>query len=122
MASPDGVNAQGSPPGLRELLEQFEGQLADGFERLVAGEGFAELLVGMTENTVALSKMNADGWDLWWRALRLPARPDIDRLARQLGRTEDKLELLLQAVERLQDAASLRDQGREPAVSWPPAR
>jgi hypothetical protein len=117
MASPDGVTSPGVPPGLRELLERFEGHVAEGFERLVAGEGFAELLVGMTENTVAIWRMNADTWDLWWRALRLPARPDIDRLARQLARTEDKLELVLQAVERLQDTTSPRDESREPAVS-----
>jgi hypothetical protein len=84
-------------------MEGFEGQLAEGMERFVAGEGFAELLVSMTQNTVAVWKLSADFWDLVWRRLRLPGRPDIDRLARQLARTEDKLELLLQAVERLQD-------------------
>jgi len=105
MASAAGGTTTSMPNGLRELFEQFENQLAQGFERFVAGEGFSELLVGMTENTVAIWKMNADSWDLVWRALRLPARPDIDRLARQLARTEDKLEFLLQAVERLQDTA-----------------
>jgi hypothetical protein len=92
------------PGGVGELIEQFEGQLAAGFERMVAGEGFAELLVGMTENTVGIWKISADAWDLVWRALRLPGQTDINRLAHQLARTEDKLELLLQAVERLQDA------------------
>jgi hypothetical protein len=84
-------------------MEGFEGQLAEGMERFVAGGGFAELLVGMTENTVAAWRMSADVWDSVWRSLRLPGRGDIDRLAGQLARTEDKLELLLQAVERLQD-------------------
>ena len=35
-------------------------------------------------------------------AVRLAGRGDIDRLARQLRRSEDKLELVLQAVERLE--------------------
>ena len=100
---PEGL-LRDAPDGLRGLMEEFEGQLAQGMERLVAGEGFSELLVAMTENTVAVWRMSADAWDLVWRGLRLPGRADIDRLARQLARTEDKLELLLQAVERLQDS------------------
>jgi hypothetical protein len=112
MASPDDGLANGAsngmpsrnPDRLRGLVEEFEGQLTQGMERFVGGEAFAELLVGMTENTVAVWRMSADVWDSVWRGLRLPGRSDIDRLARQLARTEDKLELLLQAVERLQDA------------------
>jgi hypothetical protein len=104
MANSGGIAVPAIPLGLRGLADQFEGQLAQGVERMVAGEGFAELLAGMTENTVAIWKIGADSWDLVWRAVRLPARPDFDRLARQLARTEDKLELLLQAVEQLQDA------------------
>jgi hypothetical protein len=38
-----------------------------------------------------------------WSNLRLAGRRDITRLGRQLGRTEDKLELVLQEVERLRD-------------------
>jgi hypothetical protein len=72
-------------------------------ERMVAGEGFSELLVGITENTVAMWRISADVWDALWRSLRLAGRSDIDRLAGQVARTEDKLELLLQAVEALQD-------------------
>jgi hypothetical protein len=112
MADPeDGLDRRASnglpgraPAGLRGLMDEFEGQLAHGMERFVGGEAFAELLVGMTENTFAVWRMSADAWDLLWRGLRLSGRSDIDRLARQLARTEDKLELLLQAVERLQDA------------------
>jgi hypothetical protein len=106
MADLGTVTLPAIPLDVRGLMEQFEGQLSQGFERMVAGEGFAELLVGMTENTVAIWKISADSWDLVWRAVHLPARPDFDRLARQLARTEDKLELLLQAVERLQDATN----------------
>jgi hypothetical protein len=112
MADPeDGLDRRASnglpgraPAGLRGLMDEFEGQLANGMERFVGGEAFAELLVGMTENTFAVWRRSADVWDSLWRGLRLSGRSDIDRLARQLARTEDKLELLLQAVERLQDA------------------
>jgi BMFP domain-containing protein YqiC len=61
-----------------------------------------------TANTVALTRISADVMDIALRNLRLAGRSDIDRLARQLARTEDKLELLLQTVERLEDA---RDRG-----------
>jgi hypothetical protein len=87
---------------LREVIEELEAQTAEAMEQLVAGEGFSELLSRTTENFVALSKLNSDFWDLVVRNLRIAGRADIDRLARQLGRTEDKLELLLQAVERLE--------------------
>ena len=59
----------------------------------------------MTENTVALTKIGSDILDLTLRNLRLAGRQDVTRLARQLGRTEDKLERLLQEVERLHDRA-----------------
>jgi hypothetical protein len=101
-AVPNGMG-WGAPGDMRDVMAGFEGQLAEGMERLVAGEGFSELLVGITENTVAMWKISADIWDSVWRALRLPGRTDIDRLAGQLARTEDKLERLLQEVERLQD-------------------
>lgn len=41
--------------------------------------------------------------DLVLRHLRIVGRSDIIRLARQLNRTEDKLELVLQRIEELQD-------------------
>jgi hypothetical protein len=87
----------------RGWLQSFEGEAATGMERLVAGEGFAELLVRVAENAAALSKLNADFWDLVLRNLRLVGRADIERLARQMTSTEDKLERLLQAVEPIQD-------------------
>jgi len=41
--------------------------------------------------------------DLVLRNLRVASRQDINRLTRALGRTEDKLEQVLQEVERLRD-------------------
>ena len=94
-----------NPPGvLREAIAAVESQFADRMERWVAGEGFSTLLVAVTENYVAMWKLNADLWDSTWRVLRVPGRADLDRLAAQMARTEDKLEMVLQAVEALQDA------------------
>lgn len=86
---------------LRGWHEGFESEAAAGAERLVAGEGFAELLVQLTENAVAVSRITADVWDLAVRNMRLAGHADIDRLARQLARSEDKIELLLQGIEQL---------------------
>jgi hypothetical protein len=88
-------------PFLR-LMEDIEGQTAEAMEELVAGEGFTELLTSVAENVVALAKIRADMGDLVVRNLRIAGQADINRLARQLARTEDTLELVLQAVERLE--------------------
>jgi hypothetical protein len=81
--------------------EEAEAQTARAFEQLVSRDSFGELLARMTENVVALTKLSSDFFDLVLRNLRIAGRQDVTRLARQLGRTEDKLELLLQEVERL---------------------
>lgn len=72
-------------------------------EQLVQRNAFGELLAMATENVVALAKISADVGDLTVRNLRLAGRRDIARLGQQLARTEDKLETVLQEVERLQD-------------------
>jgi hypothetical protein len=94
--------------GLAERALASEAKASRATEQLVASQGFSELFVRCTENVVALWKLSADAWDLAVRGLRLAGRVDIDNLARQLARTEDKLELLLQAVERLEADASRR--------------
>jgi hypothetical protein len=88
---------------MRRVMEDLEMQSARAMEELVAGEGFGELMARFTANTVALTKISGDVMDLMLRNFRIAGRTDIDRLARQLARTEDKLELLLQAMERLED-------------------
>jgi hypothetical protein len=52
-----------------------------------------------------LTKIAFDVADLIVRNLRLAGRADIDRLGRQLARTEDKLELVLQEIEALRAEA-----------------
>ena len=89
---------------LRQLMEDIEAQTAVAMEQLVAGEGFTELLSNVTENVLAMSKIRSDVRDLMLRRMRIAGQADINRLARQLARTEDKLELVLQAVERLEDS------------------
>ena len=84
----------------RRLYEEAESRVAKAAERVVSRDSFGELLAMATENVVALTRMSFDALDLVWSNLRLAGRRDITRLGRQLGRTEDKLELVLQEVER----------------------
>jgi hypothetical protein len=90
----------------RRLYEEAETRTGQAFEQLVSRDSFGELLARVTENVVGITKIATDAFDLILRNLRLAGRQDITRLARQLARTEDKLELLLQEVERLQDSGS----------------
>jgi hypothetical protein len=106
----------------RRLYEDAEARVAEAAERVVSRESFGELLAVATENVVALTRMGFDAMDLVWSNLRLAGRRDIIRLARQIGRTEDKLEQVLQEVERLReqlDASS--DNGAKPTAGAKPA-
>jgi hypothetical protein len=88
---------------VQRLYEEAEKQTAQAFEGLVSRGSFGELLARMTENVVGLTKISTDAFDLILRNLRLAGRQDVTRLARQIGRAEDKLELVLQEVERLNE-------------------
>ena len=104
MADPPSRESTPSPDEqVRRLYEGAETETAEAMEQLVAGHGFGELLARMTENLVALTKLGSDVGDLVLRNLRIVGRSDIIRLASQLNRTEDKLELVLQRIEELQD-------------------
>jgi hypothetical protein len=96
---------------VRRLYEEAESRFAKAAERMVSRESFGELLAMATENVVALTRIGFDAMDLVWSNLRLAGRRDVTRLARQLGRTEDKLELVLQEVERLRDRIERQDGG-----------
>ncbi len=99
---------------LRALYEKVESQTASAMEELVAKPGFGRLLAMSGENVAALARIGADTADAVLRNLRIAGRADITRLARQLHRTEDKVERLLQEVEALRDqlAASEDTQDR----------
>jgi hypothetical protein len=101
----------------RRLYEEAEARVAKAAERVVSRDSFGELLAMATENVVALTRMSFDALDLVWSNLRLAGRRDITRLGRQLGRTEDKLEHVLQEVERLRDEVA-----RERSAPTPAAR
>jgi hypothetical protein len=88
---------------LRELYERAESSTASAFEDIVANRSFGALLALGAENVAALSRIWLDGMDLVLRNMRLAGRADIVGLARQLRRTEDKLERVLQEVEHLRD-------------------
>jgi uncharacterized membrane protein YgcG len=88
---------------VKRLYEDTEKRTARAFEDLVARDSFGELLARVTENVVGVVKLSTDAFDLVLRNLRLAGRQDITRLGRQLGRTEDKLELVLQQIENLQE-------------------
>ncbi len=99
---------------IRALYEQAESRTAKAFEELVSKPSFGALLARSAENVAALSRIGADLADLALRNLRIAGRADITRLARQLQRTEDKLERVLQEVEQLGDELGHRGAGGGP--------
>jgi hypothetical protein len=110
-------NGTGSPEEqVRALFEEAESGAAKAFEQLVAKPSFGRLLALSAENAAALSRIGFDAADLVWRNLRLAGRADIVRLSRQLHRTEDKLERVLQEVESLRDEVA-HDRREEEARS-----
>ena len=88
---------------VRALYEQAESETATALEQLVSKPSFGRLMAVSAENVAALSRIGSEIADLVLRNLRLAGRADVVRLARQLHRTEDKLERLLQEVETLRD-------------------
>ena len=88
---------------LRALYENAESTASRAFEQAVSTPSFGALLARSAENVAALTRMGSDAADLVLRNLRVASRSDITRLARQLHRTEDKLERVLQEVEALRD-------------------
>jgi hypothetical protein len=123
----DKTKNDGSPPPtpdqeVRRLYEEAEGRFAKAAERVVSRDSFGELLAQMTENAVALARIGNEAMDLVLRNLRVAGRQDINRLSRALGRTEDKLEQVLQEVEALRDQVSTSGNGPAPDDKPAPAR
>ena len=112
---------------VRRLYEQAESSTAKAYEDLVASPSFGEILARVTENAMGVIRISNSTFDLLVRNLRLAGRPDLVRLGRQLARTEDKLEHVLQEVERLHDRlealAQPHENGRgEPRAGGPGPR
>jgi hypothetical protein len=86
---------------VQRLYSEAEAQVSKAMEDLVSRDSFSSLLVRVTENVMGMTQIANGAIDLVIRNLRLAGRPDLTRLARQIARTEDKLEMVLQEVERL---------------------
>jgi hypothetical protein len=113
----DGRNGAQSPEEqVRALYEEAESNTAKAFEEMVSKPSFGRLVALSAENTAAVTRIGFDTVDLLWRNLRLAGRADIVRLSRQLRRTEDKLERVLQEVESLRDELK-RERSEEEARS-----
>jgi len=101
------------------MFREGEAAFAKLTEQLVRREAFGEVLARTTENVMALTKIAFDVGDTVVRSLRLAGRADINRLGRQLARTEDKLEALLQEVEALRAENRVAHQPGEPHATEP---
>jgi hypothetical protein len=119
--------AQDSPSPeaqVRALYEEAESRTAQAFEELVSKPSFGLVMARSAENIAALTRIGADLADGVLRNLRIAGRADVTRLSRQLHRTEDKLERVLQEIEALRDElverkAKSSGNGSDPS---PPAR
>ena len=103
--------AQSPEEQVRALFEEAESSASKAFEQLVGKPSFGQLMALSAENVAALTRMGFDAVDLLWRNLRLAGRADVVKLSRQLHRTEDKLERVLQEVESLRDELA-RERGK----------
>ena len=114
------MNSRPSPTEeVQRLYEEAESRTAKAMETLVARDSFGELLAKVTENVMSLTKIGNEAMDMAVRNLRVAGRQDLIRLGRQLARTEDKLELVLQEVEQLQDELRASRNGDAPPGKAP---
>lgn len=91
----------------KAAYETQEKQASKALEELVSSQGFAEGLAMVTSNVAAMARIGSVGLDQVVRMTSLAGRSDIARLGRQLARTEDKLEQVLQVVELLEAELAL---------------
>jgi hypothetical protein len=102
--------------------DEAEAQAARAAEHFVGTEGFGGLLGQLAENTAAIGRLGNDAMDLVLRNLRVAGRRDVLRLSRQLSRTQDQLERVLQEVEALRTEPSAAPPPAAPALPAPRAR
>ncbi|WP_088319699.1 hypothetical protein [Kineosporia sp. R_H_3] len=94
---------------LLALYEQAEAKAAALAEQAVGSNVFAELLATTATNVMALAGVANSVVDRGVRLTRFAARADVTGLARQLARTEDKLERLLQEVQEISGRLAVPD-------------
>jgi hypothetical protein len=87
---------------VQRLYNETESEIAKAMEELVSRDSFAALVVRMTENVMGVAHIANGALDLLIRNTRLAGRADLVKLGRQMARTEDKLERVLQEIEQLQ--------------------
>jgi hypothetical protein len=92
----------------KRLSRDAESELSAAAEDFVSRPRFADTLALAAENIAATTKIAGDAFDLALRNLRVAGRRDLVILANQLGRTEDKLERVLQEIELLRDEVMAR--------------
>lgn len=117
----------------RQYLDDVLAAASPGLEEVVNTKAFGHMLSQTAGNLVALHRLGNDALDLMIRNARLAGRSDVTSLHRQLSRNEDKLEMVLETVERLEDelaeerrrAAALAEEaaeGEEPSPARPARR
>ena len=111
MAEPTGSN--GDRP-YRQYLDDVLAAASPGLEEVVNSKAFGHMLAQSAGNLVALHRLGNDALDLVVRNARLAGRADVTSLHRQLSRNEDKLEMVLETVERLEE--DLADERRRNAA------
>jgi hypothetical protein len=99
---------------VQRLYNEAESALGKAMEDLVARDSFASLLVRVTENVMGMAQIANSALDMLVRNARVAGRADIVNLARQMGRTEDKLEMVLQEVERLNERLAAVEPAGQP--------
>lgn len=87
----------------RQYVDDFLSTATPGLEEVASSKAFGALLAQSVGNVVALHRIGNDLLDLAIRNVRLAGRADVTSLHKQLARTEDKLESVLEIVERLED-------------------
>lgn len=87
----------------RQYVDDFLAAATPGLEEVASSKAFGALLAQSVGNVVALHRIGNDLLDLAIRNVRLAGRADVTSLHKQLARTEDKLESVLEIVERLED-------------------
>lgn len=87
----------------RGQFDDFLSTAAPGLEEVTTSKAFGTMLAQAVGNMVALQRIGNDVLDLTIRNVRLAGRADVTSLHKQLARTENKLEHVLEVVERLED-------------------
>lgn len=101
---------------LRGQFDDFLSTAAPGLEEVTTSKAFGTMLAQAVGNMVAMHRIGNDVLDLAIRNVRLAGRADVTSLHKQLARTENKLEHVLEVVERLEDELA-SERGRNTSVA-----